>query len=274
MSNLDDFRANVKRALTVAELWLAEMGYKAGRDRREPGWLQKQQAENELARLFMRLFNAQRKRVQQWAETDPQWTKAVVIPDTVLLNEDDDGEGIAALIRQLTRMVRHGIQIFGEKLSFDIDYDKINTRALAVARRAGLEMIRRINDTTKDSLRQALVSFVDTPGFTIGDIMASLGPTFDEDRALRIAVTETTRVYSEATQEAAAELAREFPNAKIVKEWYTNQDDLVCPICSPLPEMGRIPVDQMFDEENEVDWPPAHVNCRCWAETDVEFDND
>jgi hypothetical protein len=167
-------------------------------------------------------------------------------------------------------MIRHGIEIFGSRLPFDIDYSKINLRALDIARDAALEMVRRINDTTRDSLRNALASFVDTPGFTIGDIMNSLD--MGEARALRIAVTETTRVYSEATQAAAEELRQEFPGAKVVKEWYTNQDDIVCPICSPLPDLGRIPIDDMFDDENDVMWPPAHVNCRCWTETDVEFD--
>jgi SPP1 gp7 family putative phage head morphogenesis protein len=79
--------------------------------------------------------------------------------------------------------------------------------------------------------------------------------TFGPARAERIAVTETTRIFSEA-EATAADATPELE----VKRWDTAFDDLVCPICEPL--NGRV-VDKDDEFEQGLDKPPAHVNCRC-----------
>jgi SPP1 gp7 family putative phage head morphogenesis protein len=98
------------------------------------------------------------------------------------------------------------------------------------------------------------------------DVVAILEPVFGNNRALRIAVTETTRIYAEATQIYANELVKEYPGFKVIKRWYTNVDDRVCPICAPLDGM-EVAHDEDF---NDVENPPAHVNCRCWITTTVK----
>jgi hypothetical protein len=46
------------------------------------------------------------------------------------------------------------------------------------------------------------------------------------------------------------------------REWRTNADELVCPVCGPL--AGQvIGLDEAF--EGGIDGPPAHPRCRCWV---------
>lgn len=87
-----------------------------------------------------------------------------------------------------------------------------------------------------------------------------LQPTFGEKRAKTIAITETTRIYSEAERQTAIE-----DEDVVYLRWLTGADEVVCPICAPL--HGRI----VGKTENGVShpgglytgWPPAHPRCRC-----------
>lgn len=87
-----------------------------------------------------------------------------------------------------------------------------------------------------------------------------LQPTFGEKRAKTIAITETTRIYSEAERQTT------IADPDIVYlRWMTGADERVCSICGPL--HGRI----VGKGEKGVShpggafmgFPPAHVNCRC-----------
>jgi SPP1 gp7 family putative phage head morphogenesis protein len=87
-----------------------------------------------------------------------------------------------------------------------------------------------------------------------------LQPTFGEVRAKRIAITETTRIYSEAERQKAIE----DPDVVYLR-WLTAADEIVCPLCGPL--HGRI----IGKKENGfihpaglyTGFPPIHPNCRC-----------
>ena len=81
------------------------------------------------------------------------------------------------------------------------------------------------------------------------------GGTFSPARASRIAITETTRIFSEA-EAAAADAVPELDG----KRWDTARDEIVCKICAPL--------DRRIVGKNEafaagIVLPPAHPNCRC-----------
>ena len=87
-----------------------------------------------------------------------------------------------------------------------------------------------------------------------------LQETFGKNRAKIIAITETTRIYSEAERQTAIA----DPDVVYLR-WMTGADELVCPVCAPL--HGRI----VGKEENGIahpaglytGWPPAHSRCRC-----------
>jgi SPP1 gp7 family putative phage head morphogenesis protein len=93
----------------------------------------------------------------------------------------------------------------------------------------------------------------------MGDIVARL--PFGEERAWMIATTETTSAYARGQRMAGEALRKEYPDVDVVKQWFTNNDDLVCPICGPL-DGEEIDMDDDFT--TGIADPPAHPNCRCW----------
>jgi nucleotide-binding universal stress UspA family protein len=117
-------------------------------------------------------------------------------------------------------------------------------------------LVRGITDNTRESVGRAVQGFVETPGRTIGQLRDELAPLFNEARAQRIAVTETTRAYAEGTRLVQEQLAR----AGIVMEqvWNTAMDELVCSICAPNNGKRK-------SAGWTVDGVPAHPNCRCWV---------
>jgi len=185
-----------------------------------------------------------------------------------ILEDAEDEDELALLIQLLTKNTKDGINLFGQSTGIDIDYTMTNAEAAEWARKYAAKFIKEIDDTTQSALQQAIIAFVETPGFTIGDVMDAL--PYDEQRALRIAVTEVTKTYAQGQLMAGDQLKKEFPDVRIVKRWYTNNDDLVCDICAPLDGM-EIDIDDGFTTEegsNEgLDSPPAHPNCRCWIDT-------
>jgi hypothetical protein len=104
---------------------------------------------------------------------------------------------------------------------------------------------------------------------TIGDVMERL--PFGEERALRVAVTETTRAYAEGEKLAGQQLKEEHPGVQVIKTWYTNADDLVCDICGPLDGAEALLDEDFISAGEAIDAPPAHVNCRCWMSTSTRL---
>jgi len=83
-----------------------------------------------------------------------------------------------------------------------------------------------------------------------------------------IAITETTKAFAMAERIAGNELQKAYPDVPVVKQWYTNQDDLVCDICGPL--AGKeVPLTSLF--AGDIEQPPAHVRCRCWMSTSTRI---
>jgi hypothetical protein len=119
----------------------------------------------------------------------------------------------------------------------------------------------QLNETTIRALQETISAFVETPGMSIGDVMARL--PFTQYRAQMVATTEITRAYAEGNMLAGQALREEFPDVPVVKIWYTNADDRVCEICGPL-HATEVGLDELFAAG--YDKPPAHVNCRCWME--------
>lgn len=239
------------------------------RDPREPKRKEKERHEKQLEALFRRIFKRQGEQIIARAGM----LKALTDYDTMLFDDDFDAtpDELADLIALLQRMAAGGVTLFGESVGDLIDYTLVNKRAAEAARKLALQLIDDIGETTRNAIRQAIRTFVTTPGFTIGDLAALL--PFDARRAMSIAITETTRAYALGQHEAGIELKNEFPDIQVVKIWYTNNDDRVCPICAPLDGM-TVKIDDGFStEEGEgIMEPPAHVNCRCWIDYTTDID--
>lgn len=242
------------------------------RDKREPGRTEKEAAEEKLSRLFMRRFRRQAGQIRAKLENYAPDRKELTVPPIELFDDDwMDDEESAELIRQLTKAARGGIALFGQRTGVQIDYTLTNKEAADWARQYAGDLLKKIDETTRQVLQSAITQFVETPGFTIRDVMDLL--PFNEDRALSVAVTEITRTYAHGQQQAGEALKEEFPGVRIIKTWFTNNDDLVCDLCGPL-DGKEIDVDENFYEpENEYQDgnPPRHVNCRCWIDTNTKI---
>ena len=134
-----------------------------------------------------------------------------------------------------------------------LDPSVLNKKTVDWIRRYFDDM-KKINDNTANIVRVAIEDFQNTPGMTRGDLEQMLGRTFDPVRASRIAVTETTRAYSAAERIVGDEYRR--LGIQMQDIWNTDNDDLVCEICEPNNDKPY--------GDGWTDYPPAHVNCRCW----------
>lgn len=86
-------------------------------------------------------------------------------------------------------------------------------------------------------------------GSTLEAIIDDLAPLFGRERAMRIAATETTRLFGLGAQATYARAGIEQWS------WQTVNDPAVDPICRDLQDR-RFPIATPFS--------PAHVNCRCF----------
>ncbi len=219
---------------------------------------EKATTEAALERLFKRQFARMQARVIEWAGTQ----KAMLdIPEWLLEWEDEFEE---ELLKVYTRaMLASGFEWF-QTVSIRFDISGYNVRAYKAAAEVVGDLIKGISGTTKDLVRQAVQTFIETPGFTISDLSNML--PFNPIRANSIAVTETTRAFAEGERQAGIELHSKYPDVPVLKTWFTNVDERVCPICGGL-DGQEVDINEPFIfEGEEFDQPPAHPNCRCWMQ--------
>jgi SPP1 gp7 family putative phage head morphogenesis protein len=132
------------------------------------------------------------------------------------------------------------------------DFDMIHREALFITRTTESIYWRAMLQTTRDTLREALVTW-QTEGLGkrgLPDLINALQPMFDRTRAKRIAVTETTRLFAEGNK-----LAADQDENVGGLQWQTAEDELVCDICRPR--------HNLIYPKGSVPECPAHVNCHC-----------
>lgn len=139
------------------------------------------------------------------------------------------------------------------------DWDLANEDAAQWARTHVGELVTKIDETTRATIRREVAEFTRNKE-SITDLARRLEnvPAFGEERARMIAVTEVTRAYAEGNQAAWRE-------SGVVegKEWLTSVDERVCPICGPMHGM-IVPLNSEFSGPGGSFYgPPAHPRCRC-----------
>ena len=251
------------------------------RDPEEPGRERKEKMEDKLYAATMRYFRRQKKGVREILELWYPGRKAIAPPAPLITEWDaifsDDGFQ-RDLLMLLTTAAQDGVLLFSEFVTMDIDYTLVNTAAAKWARKHGVKITKYIDATTRKALNEAVATFVETPGYTIGDVMRTLDPIFGESRSMMISTTEITTAYSEADELAGLEMQKEFPDVEVVKTWWTNNDDIVrwCLICWPLHGMTVL-MSEFFTTEDDKSYgltgPPGHRRCRCWRSTTTRFPN-
>lgn len=139
------------------------------------------------------------------------------------------------------------------------DWTLIAEEAALWAEGHGAELITGVATTTQRIVAKKVAEFIRTPGMTIGDLRNSLQPWFNPVRAQMIAVTETTTAFAEGERVLINRARR--AGLKVEAIWLTSQDELVCIICGPL---HNKPQKEWESISSGVDWPPAHIRCRCF----------
>lgn len=152
----------------------------------------------------------------------------------------------------LTEIFLSGVQEILDTLGGGVDWAAFNTRAAEWASSYSFELVRGINDTSREALQKAVSDFY-THNLTMDDLRTRLTATFGPVRADLIAVTETTRAKVEGDRALTDELKKQGALLKGIIE--TSMDDRVCAICGP--KQGK-------DPETEG-YPPFHVYCRCYV---------
>jgi hypothetical protein len=187
----------------------------------------------------------------------------------------EDPKFSAQMQKFFTSQAVAGVNLAGLGLYAGLDLTNAIERAKLWAEVHAGEFITGIDETTlertMEAVQDAIIQFVETPGFTIGDVVARL--PFEEERGLMIAITEITRTYATGAQLAGEELQQQFPDVRVIKTWWTNADGLVCDYCRPLHRQSVLISEQFYNDEMNVlyDHPEAHVNCRCWMEESTDI---
>jgi hypothetical protein len=271
--HIASIRAALQSAVDNSPDLIIDLSLKA-RDPNEPERRAKANMERQLAILIYRRFRSQARLLRQRLEMIYPSRKVIwdemIYPETIGYHDPIFNSRV---LRVIVEGVRAGVSLFSQQVNIGLDYTMVNTRAAEWASRYAGELITKIDEVTRQSVAQAVNQFVTTPGMTIGDVVSNI-PAFDEQRALTIATTETTRAYAEGQDAAGRELQTQYPGVRIIKKWYTNNDDRVCPICGPLGDGGWIDIDKPFDfgpKMEEIQKPPAHPRCRCWMSTSTDI---
>lgn len=145
-----------------------------------------------------------------------------------------------------------------DTIGLGFDWTLPNLDARDWAQRYSYELIRGIEQTTVNGVRQAVSRWIEN-GEPLIQLKRDLAPLFGAQRAEMIAVTEVTRAYAEGNRAAyrASGVVAEL-------EWRTAQDEIAakCPICGPL-HGTRTSVDSPSFGPKGLTAPPAHPRCRC-----------
>ena len=241
------------------------------RDPEEPGRERKEKMEDKLYAATMRHFRWQKKKLREILETYYPDRKTIDVygPPPAIWEQLFLSIGWQAdLLKLLTEASQDGILLFSELVELQIDYTLVNVEAAEWARLYAGDLIKVIEETTKTAIQQAVSTFVETPGFTLGDAMEPLINTFGESRAMTIASTEITNAYGKAEQLAGEQMQEDYPDIPIIKTWFTSSDDRVCFICGPLHNVSVLVGDNFIGGDGaEYDSPAAHPRCRCAMST-------
>lgn len=143
-------------------------------------------------------------------------------------------------------------------LGIGVDFDVINRAAADFAQSYTFTLVRGITNNSRTVLQSAVSDYFNQR-LTQRDLQARVSRTFGPARAATISVTEVTRAAVAGELAVAQSLGAQ--GVTVTHVWQTSSDDRTCPICSP--RQGRAQGDGWQD------YPPAHVNCRCWLSTEV-----
>jgi hypothetical protein len=210
--------------------------------------------EAKLARLLGRQFGAEIRRLMEALGDPPRIEN---IPAGFW--DDTSAELRGAVVPTLREIYIAQGEAMAAGFSIQPDWALVNTGAVEWASHYGFDLVRGINETTRDGISRAVQAYY-RDGLNLGQLEDMLGVYYGPKRAERIAVTEVTRAAVQGERGVADQIMRENPSIEMIPFYVTNADDIVCPIC------GELDKKQITEE---ADYPPKHPACRCWVRSDM-----
>lgn len=158
-----------------------------------------------------------------------------------------------------------------ENVGFGFDWMLVNTQARDWALQYSGELIRSLERTTLDGIRQAVARWIEN-GESLDALVADLTPLLGKRRAELVASTEVTRAYAEANRRA-------YRASGVVTQliWRTAADERRCSFCRSL-DGATVGLEGSFHTQlpddlrpkiDAFEIPPAHPRCRCWIVAEV-----
>jgi hypothetical protein len=152
----------------------------------------------------------------------------------------------------------------GGAVGFDFDPTRYDEAARQWARQYSYSLIRDMTENTRKVVQDAMTKFTEGQGMTRGALQDLLKPAFGDVRASAIAVTETTRAYSQAQTIYKDLLAGE--GVTMERVWHTVKQE-VCKVCNSLDGQIENAQGLFHSDLSGQDYrqpPDPHVNCRCF----------
>lgn len=181
-------------------------------------------------------------------------------------------DGYMPIIREIASYGAMAAAKALEVVSITVDMDMVNKPVLEWSRKYTYDLVKGLNETTRGSLRQAMIDFQEGKlgGRGMPDLVKALEPIFGYERAQVIATTETTRAFSQGSL-----ISWKKSGAVVSKVWKTSMDDRVCIFCNQLNETVLSLTEEFVATGSQSatsktvtlrsELPPLHVSCRCRA---------
>lgn len=145
-----------------------------------------------------------------------------------------------------------------------VDWGGVNKAAAEWAKQYTYDLVKGVNNTTREALQSQIGNFYDVQGTTTGELRKQLEPLFGVERAANISVTETTRASVEGQRGTVERIKRE--SGVVMRAYFiTDRDESVCPRCKPLDRVAAN-VDGTYTNPDTgaiEQPPPVHPYCRC-----------
>jgi hypothetical protein len=239
-------------------------------------WRQLRPMERKLTRAMSRAFRRQgRLFLVRFKVLQGKFEESITEADWLSLFDTVAGETIDLFLEPIQTYVQMALVRGAESLIAELEVDTAfslrNPRAVAYLEQHGAELVRGINDTTRDQMR-TLITQAGDEGWSYTRLARSIRHEFDgfaglrpqahiRDRATLVAVTE----LGEAYEAGSALMVQDLQSAglQMEKSWSTIGDDRVSAGCQENAAAGWIPFDDEFPSSDMR--PLRFPGCRCTA---------
>lgn len=239
-------------------------------------WRKVRVIETKLEKDMAKAFRAQGKQfTRRFAKLQGKFKESISDDDWLGIWDDAAQVTEQLFIRPIQRAVQLSLLSAAEELIADLETDYSftlkNPRAVAYVEEHGAELVRGINETTRDYLRTIIRNGTDE-GWSYNRMAAAISDRFTEfavgrpqehieSRAHLIAVTEVGMAYENGANIVAQDLAD--AGLKMQKKWSTIGDSKVSAGCKENEDAGWIPLEDAFPSGDMH--PLRFPGCRCTA---------